>query len=61
MQHLLGAKLVLEFVHGTSIGLLELAAAQPVIERDVGVLDAFEMLEIGERTRRLEPIVYKHI
>jgi hypothetical protein len=49
VQHLLGAELVLELVGGGGIGLVEIAAAQAIAERDVGVLRAFEVLEIGER------------
>ena len=58
MQRLLGAELVLELVGGGGIGLVEIAAAQPVVERDVGVLDPLEVLEIGEGAGRLELVVH---
>ena len=58
VQHLLGLELVLELVLGRGVGLVEVAAAQLVVERDVGVLGVLEMLEIGEGAGRLELVVH---
>ena len=58
MQRLLRTELVLEPVGGGGIGLVEIAAAQPVVERDIGALDPFEVLEIGEGAGRLELVVH---
>ena len=56
MQHLLGAKAVLEDVRGRE-HRLHIAAPQLVIERDIGVLASRQMLEIGEGAGRLQHIV----
>src|SRR6516162_7190331 len=48
MQDLLGSKFVLEFVSGPGKGFFEVAAAQLIGQRDIGVLDALEVLEVGK-------------
>ena len=58
VQHLLGAELVLELVLGGGVGLVEVAAAQPVVEREVGVLGALEVLEVGEGAGGLELLMH---
>ena len=57
VQHLLRLELVLELVRGGGIGLVEVAAAQPVVEREVGVLGVLQMLEVGEGAGGLELVV----
>ena len=61
MQALLGAERVLEHVRGRREGLVDVAAAQPIIERDVGALAALEVLEIGEGAGRLELLVHEDL
>ena len=61
MQHLLGAEGVLEHVRGGGEGLVDVAAPQPEIERDIGALAAFEMLEIGEGAGRLELVMHQRL
>jgi hypothetical protein len=57
MQHLLGAERVLEHVRGLGEALLDVALAQLEVERDVGVLGALEMLEVGEGAGGLELVM----
>ena len=61
VQHLLGAERVLEHVRALGEGLVDVAAAQPEIERDVGAAPALEVLEIGERAGGLELLVHVHV
>ena len=61
MQHLLGAEGVLEHVLGVGEGLVDVAAAQLEVERDVGALAALEVLEIGEGAGRLELLVHQDL
>ena len=58
VQHLLRPELVLELVLGGGEGLVEVAAAQLVVEREVGVLGVLEVLEVGEGAGRLELVVH---
>ena len=44
---------------GLREGLVDVAAAQPEIERDIGALAALEMLEIGEGAGGLELLVHE--
>ena len=48
---------MLEFMSGGGVGLVELAAAQPIVEREVGVLGVLQMLEVGEGAGGLELVV----
>ncbi len=48
---------MLELVRGGGIGLVEVAAAQDVIEREVGVLGVLEVHEVGEGAGGLELVV----
>ncbi len=57
VRHLLGAEGVLEDMRRLGKCLLGVAAPQLEIERHIGALAAFEMLEIGKSTRRLEHVV----
>src|SRR5665213_343158 len=61
MEHLLSAEGVLENVRGRGEGLLDIAAPQSKIERDVGALAAFEMLEIGEGAGGLQFIMHQNL
>ena len=61
MQHLLGAEGVLEHVRRRGEGLVDVAAPQPEIERDVGALAALEMLEIGKGAGRLQFVVHQRL
>ena len=61
MQHLLGAEGVLEHVRGCGEGLVDVAAPQLEIERDIGALAALEMLEVGEGAGRLELLVHQDL
>ena len=53
-EALLGAEFVLEHVRGRGEGLVDVAAPQLGIEREIGVLLALEMLEVGEGAGRLQ-------
>ena len=57
VQRFLRLELVLELVRGGGIGVFEIAAAQPVIERDVGAADAFQVLEVGKGCGWLELVM----
>src|SRR5665811_2054955 len=48
VKHLLGAECVLKHMRGGGKGLVDVAASQPKIERNIGALAALEMLEVGE-------------
>ena len=61
MQHLLGAEGVLEHVRGLGEGLVDVAAPELEIERDIGALAALEMLEVGEGAGRLELLVHERL
>ena len=58
MHHLLGVERVLEHV----VGAAKAASISPrrrwIVERDVGVALAVEMLEVGERAGRLQLVVH---
>ena len=58
VHDLLRAERMLEDVVRRGEGRLGVAAAQVVVERDVGAALAFEMLEIGERAGRLQHVVH---
>jgi hypothetical protein len=45
-------------VRRPGIGGIEIAAAKPVVQRDVGVLDALEVLEVRERSGRTQLVVH---
>ena len=45
---------MLESVLGRSVGLIEVAAAQPITERRIGVARTLEMLQVRERAGRSE-------
>ncbi len=57
VNHLAGAKGVLEDVVGLGEPLLHVAPAHAGVERDVGARAAGEVLEIGEHARRLQHVV----
>ena len=61
MQHFLGAEGVLEHLRSGREGLVHIAAPQAEIERDIGALAAFEMLEIGESAGRFEFVVHQRL
>ena len=61
MQHLLGAEGVLEHMRGGGEGLVDVAAPQPEIERDIGALAALEVLEVGEGAGRLELVMHQRL
>ena len=42
-------------------GLVDVAGAQLIVERDVGALDALEVLEVGEGAGRLELLVHQDL
>ena len=50
MHHLLRSERMIEHVIGRREGTLGVAAAQPVIERDVGAGATFQVLQVGKRT-----------
>ena len=58
MQAFLGAEFVLEDVGGFGKRLVDVAAAQFGIEREVGVFLALEMFEVGEAAGGLQFIVH---
>ena len=59
VQDFLGAERVLEHVRGAGECLVDVAAPQPEIERDVGAPAALEMLEVGEGAGGLEFLVHQ--
>ena len=61
VQHLLGAEFVLEHVGGFGEGLVDVAAAHLIVERDVGALGALEMLQVGEGAGGLELLVHQDL
>ncbi len=61
MQHLLGAEFVLEHVGGIGEGLVDVAGAHLVVERDVGALGALEVLQVGEGAGGLELLVHQDL
>ena len=58
VQAFLGAEFVLEHVRGLGKRLVDVAAAQFGIEREVGVFLALEMLEVGEAAGGLQLVVH---
>ena len=61
VHHLLGAERVLEDVVGGGERLPGVAAAQVVVERDVGVLAPLHVLQVGEGAGRLELVVHDRL
>ena len=61
VQHFLGAERVLEHMRRRREGLVDVAAPQPEIERDIGALAALEMLEVGESAGWLQFIVHQRL
>ncbi len=61
MQDLLGLEGVLEHVVGRRHGGLGVAAAQMIVERDVGIPAAGQMLEVREGAGGLEHVVHDHV
>ena len=61
MQHLLRAEGVLEHLRGLGEGLVDVAAPQPEVERDIGALAALEVLEVGEGAGGLELLVHQDL
>ena len=49
---------VLEDVVGLGEGLVDVAAPQMVVERDIGIALAGEVLEVGEHAGRLQLVVH---
>jgi hypothetical protein len=58
VQAFLGAEFVLEDMRGFGEGLVDVAAAQFGVEREVGVFLALEVLEVGEAAGGLQLIVH---
>ena len=56
----LGAKRMLEHALGRRKGRVNIAAAQLIVERDVGVLAPRQMLEIGEGAGGLQLVMHDH-
>ncbi len=61
MQALLGLEGVLEHMRGAGHRLVDIAAAQVIIERDVGAAAAFEMFQIGKSAGRAQHVVHQNI
>ncbi len=61
VEALLGAERVLENMRGLGEGLVDIAAPQAEVERDIGALAALEMLEVGEGAGGLELLVHQHL
>ena len=59
MKHFRGAEGVLEHVRRRREGLVDIAAPEPEIERDIGAAAALEVLEIREGAGRLELLVHQ--
>ncbi len=58
VQALLRAEFVLEHVRRVRKGLVDVAEPQLSVQREVGVLQPLEMLEVGKRAGRLEFVVH---
>src|SRR5207344_1515193 len=52
---------MLEHVRRRREGLVDIAAPQPEIERDIGTFAALEVLEVGESTGWLQFIVHQRL
>ncbi len=61
VHHLLRAECVLEHMVGGGEAIVGIAVAQVIVERDVGALAALEMLQVGERRRRLQHLVHDRV
>ena len=61
MHHLLRAEAMLEYALGALHGARRIAAPQPEVERDVGILHALQVLEIGKGAGGLQRLVHDRL
>ena len=61
VQYFLGAERMLEHIRRRRESLVDIAAPQLEIERDVGPFAALEVLEVGESTRWPQFIVHQRL
>src|SRR5262245_7949684 len=61
VQHLLRPEGVFKDVRGRDKRLIDIAAPEPEIERDIGTLAPLEVLQIGKGAGRLQLVVYDNL
>ena len=61
MQALLGLERVFDYAIGAGESLINVAAPQMIVERDIGSLAAFKVFQIGERPGRPQHVVHQRV